>query len=133
MRFSCYAIFGGGPHIEWNGKKAELRWRDVFDGTWYQLTTPTDIQWKAFWLLVEQSGVWNWEITYENPHVTDGAGWDFRMEVPGRCIESSGINAYPGSDSLECTLGSPFDVLTTAVGILVGCDVHKLKPPPPRP
>jgi hypothetical protein len=57
----------------------------------------------------------------------DGIGWDFRLKAPGLEIETSGSNAYPGSDSLGPLPGSPFDMLTTAIGILVGCDVHDLK------
>jgi hypothetical protein len=130
FEFSHCAIFGGGPCIEWNGKKSELRWRDAYDSTWHPLPTPSDLQWKAFWLLVEQSGVRNWDHDYSNPSILDGIGWDFKLTAPGLQIETSGSNAYPGSDSIEPLPGSPFDVLTTAIGILVGCHPHELKAPP---
>ena len=131
FEFSHYAFFGGGPCIEWNGKNSELRWRDAYDSTFYPLPTPTDIQWKAFWLLLEQSGVRNWEMSYSNPNIEDGIGWDFKLTAPGLQIETSGSNAYPGSDSFEPLPGSPFDILTIAIGILAGCDVHTLKVPRP--
>jgi hypothetical protein len=133
FEFSHCAIFGGGPCIEWNGKKSELRWRDAYDSTWHPLPTPSDLQWQAFWLLLEQSGVQNWESEYSNPSILDGIGWDFKLTAPGLQIETSGSNAYPGSDSIEPLPGSPFDVLTTAIGILVGCDVHELKAPSTEP
>ena len=68
-------------------------------------------------------------MTYSNPNIEDGIGWDFKLTAPGLQIESSGSNAYPGSDCFEPLPGSPFDILTTAIGILAGCDVHTLKPP----
>ena len=129
FEFSHCAIFGGGPLIEWDGKKSELRWRDCYGDAWNSLPTPSDLQWKAFWFLLEQSGARNWDTDYSNPNILDGIGWDFKLTAPGLQIESSGSNAYPGSDSFEPLLGSPFDILTIAIGILVGCDVHTLKPP----
>lgn len=129
FEFSHCAIFGGGPLIEWNGKKSELRWRDYYGDVWNSLPTPSDLQWKAFWFLLEQSGARNWDTDYSNPNILDGIGWDFKLTAPGLQIESSGSNAYPGSDSFEPLPGSPFDILTTAIGILAGCDVHTLKPP----
>ena len=130
FEFSHCAIFGGGPLIEWDGSKSELRWRDYYGDVWNSLPTPSDLQWKAFWFLLEQSGARNWEMTYSNPNIEDGIGWDFKLTAPGLQIESSGSNAYPGSDSFEPLPGSPFDILTTAIGILVGCDPHDLKSPP---
>jgi hypothetical protein len=129
FEFSQCAIFGGGPLIEWDGKKSELRWRDCYGDAWILLPTPTPLQWKAFWLLLEQSGARNWDADYSNPNILDGIGWDFKLTAPGLQIESSGSNAYPGSDSFEPLPGSPFDILTTAIGILVGSEVHTLKPP----
>lgn len=70
-------------------------------------------------------------MSYSNPNIEDGIGWDFKLTAPGLQIESSGSNAYPGSDSFEPLPGSPFDILTTAIGILVGSDVHTLNPPRP--
>jgi len=131
FEFSHCAVFGGGPLIEWDGKKSELRWRDCYGDAWISLPTPTPLQWKAFWLLLEQSGARNWEMTYSNPNIEDGIGWDFKLTGPGLKIESSGSNAYPGSDSFDPLPGSPFDILTIAIGILVGCDVHTLKAPRP--
>lgn len=131
FEFSHCAIFGGGPLIEWDGKKSELRWRDYYGDAWNSLPTPSDLQWKAFWFLLEQSGARNWDTDYSNPNILDGIGWDFKLTAPGLQIESSGSNAYPGSDSFEPLPGSPFDILTTAIGILAGRDVHTLKPPRP--
>lgn len=129
FEFSHVAIFGGGPVVKWDGKKSELRWREAYDATWYELPAPSDLQWIAFWLLLEQSGARNWDSDYTNADIFDGIGWDFKFTAPGLRIESSGSNAYPGSDSLEPISVSPFDILTTALGILVGGDVHTLKPP----
>lgn len=129
FEFSNCAIFGGGPLIEWDGKKSELRWRDCFGETWNSLPTPSDLQWKAFWLLLGQSGARNWDTDYSNPNILDGIGWDFKLTASGLRIETSGSNAYPGSNSLVPIPGSPFDILTTAIGILAGRDVHTLKPP----
>jgi hypothetical protein len=130
FEFSHCAIFGGGPFVEWNGKKSELRWRDAFSDSWYALPAPSEIQWKAFWLLVNQSGVRNWDHDYTNPNILDGIGWDFKLTAPSLQIETSGSNAYPGSHSFEPLPGSPFDILATAIGIIAGCEVHGLKPPP---
>ena len=69
FEFSHCAIFGGGPLIEWNGKKSELRWRDCYGDAWNLLPTPSDLQWKAFWLLLEQSGARNWDADYSNPNI----------------------------------------------------------------
>jgi len=130
FEFSYCAIFGGGPCVEWDGKKSVLRWRDAFGDSWHPLPTPSEIQWKAFWLLIEQSGVRSWEREYSNAGVMDGTVWEFKLTAPGLRIATAGNNAYPGSDSLVPIPGSPFDVLATAVGILIGCDVHELKAPP---
>jgi hypothetical protein len=127
LKFSHCAIFGGGPCIEWNGKNSELRWRDAYDNTWHLLPPPSEIQWKAFWLLIDQSSVRNWEMAYSNPYIMDGIGWGFRLSAPRLQIETSGSNAYPGSDGPGPLPGSPFDILSTAIGILVGCDPHELK------
>ncbi len=129
FEFSHCAVFGGGPLIEWDGKKSELRWRDCYGDAWITLPAPTQLQWKAFFFLLEQSGARNWEISYSNPNIVDGIGWDFKLTAPGLQIETSGSNAYPGSDSFEPIPGSPFDILATAIGILVGCNVHALKHP----
>ena len=129
FEFSYCAVFGGGPCVEWDGWKSELRWSDVHVGIWYALPTPSLLQWKAFWFLLEQSGARNWEMSYSNPNIEDGIGWDFKLTAPGQKIETSGSNAYPGSDSLVPIPGSPFDILTTAIGILVGRDIHELKAP----
>jgi hypothetical protein len=129
FEFSHCAIFGGGPLIEWDGRNSELRWRDCYGEAWNSLPTPTPLQWKAFWFLLEQSGARNWDTDYSNPNILDGIGWDFKLAAPGLLIETSGSNAYPGSDSLKPLPCSPFDILTTAIGILVGSDVHTLKPP----
>ncbi len=129
FEFSHCAVFGGGPLIEWDGKKSELRWRDCYGDAWITLPAPTQLQWKAFFFLLEQSGARNWEISYSNPNIVDGIGWDFKLTAPGLQIETSGSNAYPGSDSFEPLPGSPFDILATAIGILAGCDIQTLKPP----
>lgn len=129
FEFSKCAFFGGGPLIEWNGKNSELRWRDCYCDAWISLPSPSSLQWKAFWFLLEQSGARKWEMNYSNPIIEDGIGWDFKLNAPGLQIESSGSNAYPGSDSFEPLPGSPFDILTTAIGILVGSEVHTVKPP----
>lgn len=126
FEFSHVAFFGGGPVVEWDGKKSALRWSDAHDATWHALPTPTGLQWKAFWLLLEQSGARHWEMSYSNPDILDGIGWDFKLTAPGLRIESSGSNAYPCSDSYEPLPGSPFDILTTAIGILAGRDVYTL-------
>ena len=127
FEFSHVAFFGGGPVVEWDGKNSELRWRDAHDATWHPLPPPTELQWKAFWFLLEQSGVRGWEPSYSNSCIEDGISWDFKFTVPGLQVETSGSNAYPGSDSFEPLPGSPFDILTTAIGILTGGDVHTLK------
>ncbi len=129
MQFSHGGVFGGGHWVEWDGKKSELRWRANFGFTCYPLKPPSAIQWKAFWLLVEQAGVKEWDYSYVNPGILDGVGWSFRLKAPGLSIETSGSNAYPGSGSLIPTPSSQFDVLTTAIGILVGCDLDELKAP----
>jgi hypothetical protein len=75
IEFSHCAIFGGGPLVEWDGKKSELRWRDCYGDAWISLPAPTPLQWNAFWFLLEQSGVRNWEMAYSNPNIEDGIGW----------------------------------------------------------
>ncbi len=130
FEFSHCAVFGGGPVIQWDGKKSELRWRDCYGDSWIPLASPTSLQWKAFLLLVEHSGAKEWEMSYSNPDIEDGIGWEFKFTAPGLNIQTTGNNAYPGSDSFKPLPGSPFDTLTTAIGILVGCEVHELKAPP---
>lgn len=127
IEFSYCAIFGGGPNIEWDGSESELRWRECYGDSWISLPTPTPLQWKAFWFLLEQSGVRKWEMSYSNPNIEDGIDWDFKLIALGLRIESSGSNAYPDSDSFKPLPGSPFDILTTALGILVGRELHTLK------
>lgn len=127
FEFSHVAIFGGGPIVQWDGDTFGLRWKEAYEATWHELPAPSELQWKAFWLLLDQSGARNWDSNYANPDIFDGVGWGFKLAAPGLRIESSGSNAYPGSDSFESLTCSPFEILTTAVGILAGGDVHALK------
>ena len=129
FEFSYCAIFGGGPCVEWDGKKSELRWSDIHVGIWHALPIPRAIQWKAFWQLIDQSGVRKWDHDYSNPNIMDGIEWDFKLTAPGLKVETTGSNAFPGSDSLVPIPGSPFDILATAIGILIGCDPRELKAP----
>lgn len=78
-------------------------------------------QWKTFWFVVDQLGVWTWKSEYEDPNVIDGTSWELVMVDGSRRICSRGSNAYPGGFD-EQDENSPFNQLLAAINMLAGRD-----------
>ena len=123
------ATLYGGVCLRWNHEASELQWRPALgcsDEYWLLLPTPARVTWKAFWLLLDQAGVWGWELEYP-PKSTAHTGWSLEVSFRGRNVRTSGGGlAYP-NDTDEP--GSPFEILCTALGMLAGAEMSELKPP----
>jgi hypothetical protein len=78
-------------------------------------------QWKTFWFVVDQLGVWTWRSDYEDPNVIDGTSWELVIVDGSRRIFSRGSNAYPGGFD-EQDENSPFKQLLAAINMLAGRD-----------
>ena len=119
----------GGVCLRWDSVASELHWRPALAGSdeyWLGLPSPSRVSWKAFWLLLEQAEVWDWESEY--PAKTSAhTGWLFETSFRGRRVRTSGGgSAYPNDTDMP---GSPFDILLTALGVLAGVEISELRPP----
>jgi hypothetical protein len=63
--------------------------------------------WRDFWGAAERAGVHRWQERYVAEDVVDGNGWNLRLEVDGRMLESSGSNSYPDRRGRERELAMP--------------------------
>lgn len=119
----------GGVCLRWDNEAKELHWRPALGGSdkyWLRLSSPARVDWKAFWLLLELAGVWNWQLVYP-AKTTAHTGWSFEVSFCGRSVKTSGGGlAYPNDSDLP---GSPFDMLLTAIGLLAGMEISELRPP----
>lgn len=78
--------------------------------------TPPAEAWTAFRQELDALDAWSWESTYFNVDVQDGTQWTLQLEWDGRTIESSGSNAFPGSEGPE--YGEQFERFLAAVDAL---------------
>jgi hypothetical protein len=69
-QYLCFELWSdathhGGVRLRWGGEASELQWRPAFLGGsndyWLRLPSPTLVNWQAFWLLLDQADVWNWQ------------------------------------------------------------------------
>jgi hypothetical protein len=56
---------------------------------------PSETDWERFWQSIARLGVWNWQKSYEDPHVLDGTHWSLELATDSRSIQANGSNAYP--------------------------------------
>lgn len=84
---------------------------------------PTAEAWRAFWDAADEAGVRRWRLRYASDAI-DGVGWNLSLEVDGRRILSSGVNAFPDREGDRIVDGPTpdFDAFADAVGALVGRD-----------
>ena len=118
-----------GIRLRWRRDTASLQWRPgIPKGTaWTSLAKPSPITWKAFWLLLDRAKVENWRTEYASV-TTAHAGWSFEASINGRQIKTSGGDTYPNSEEGKDYLpGSPFDILLTALGLLAGKEILRLR------
>lgn len=117
-----------GVNIRWRKNGPGLQWQHVAhpEDEWVELPSPSLLTWKAFCLLLDLAKVDKWEA--EHPSVTTAhTGWSFEASIGVRRIKTSGGDTYPQCEEGSAYLpGSPFDILLTAIGILVGNEVLEL-------
>ena len=116
-----FSIGGRGLNsgVTWSVEEQVLKVYTA-DGTSSKVEV-TPAQWKPFWFVVEQLGVWTWRTEYENPNMLDGTSWELVMVDGSRRIRSSGSNAFPGGFD-EQDENSPFNQLLAAINMLAGRD-----------
>jgi hypothetical protein len=120
FEFCEYGCLGDGNRLIWDPMTQTLEIRDYAGiEAAKKLPTPTRTQWKAFWFLLEQAQVWNWQSKYEDETgICDGGGWRLDASFAGRFIKTGGYNAYPDTQGTNYLPGSPFDILSTAILLL---------------
>lgn len=114
LQFSIGGM-GRSSGVIWSVEEQVLKVHMADGGSTEVEVTPA--QWKTFWFVVEQLGVWTWRAEYENPNVLDGTSWELVMVDGSRRIRSSGSNAFPGGFD-EQDENSPFNQLLAAINML---------------
>lgn len=114
---------------EWNVVNQCLEITDICEGSPSQIVQSDRLRWKAFWLLLDHAGVWNWHQTYapDDDLPCDEHQWSLEISRGGRYVHTRGFAAYPGTTESDYREGSPFDILSTAVKVLLSRDtIHGL-------
>ena len=104
----------GYRQVRWEG--GELDWRF---GDESERLVPDQQAWRLFWRAVEQNDVWEWRERYERSGI-DGTYWVLELEVPGRRLSSSGVNAYPPGPRGSAQPTREFNRFCAAVSRLAG-------------
>jgi hypothetical protein len=120
-----------GVCLRWDRHEQGLQWKPVAfaETAWIQLTRPSRLNWKAFLILLQEAKVATWEAEYAS-ETTAHTGWAFKASIKGSIIETSGGDTYPQSpDGIGYLPGSPFDILLTALDLLIGEEVLQMRPP----
>jgi len=118
-----------GVNIRWRKNGPGLQWQHVshHEDEWVELPSPSRLIWKAFCLLLDLAKVEKWDAEYPI-FTTAHTGWSFTASIGGRGIKTIGSDCYPqceeGSGNLP---GSPFDILLTALGLLINKDILELR------
>ena len=117
LKFRSNDNFG---QLVWNEGIQGLEIYPLYDAKLDQALQPTQLEWKAFWFLLEHGGVWKWEPTYapEGDLSCDEHQWSLMVSKDGRFVSTCGNEAYPGTQEKHYEEGSPYDVLRTAVEVL---------------
>ena len=117
LKFRSNDNFG---QLVWNEGIQGLEIYPLYDEKLDQALQPTQLEWKAFWFLLEHAGVWKWEPTYapEGDLSCDEHQWYLMVSKDGRFVSTCGNEAYPGTQEKHYEEGSPYDVLRTAVEVL---------------
>ena len=82
----------GPNHFRW--KKNELVYMlptaslDCRD--WDKVAKPTRMQWRQFWRVCEETGIWSWPPSLGNRHICDGLQWVLELEYAHRRVVSRG-------------------------------------------
>lgn len=111
-------------NFEWNADTQCLQTTDILEILPNQRIQPDRLRWKAFWLLLDRAGVWNWDRSYApaGDLSCDGHYWSIEISRDGRHVNTRGSEAYPGTEERDYREGSPFDILSTAIKVLLSCD-----------
>ena len=117
LKFRSNDNFG---QLVWNEGIQGLEIYPLYDEKLEQALQPTQLEWKAFWFLLEHAGVWKWAPTYapEGDLSCDEHQWSLMVSKGGRFVSTCGNEAYPGTQEKHYEEGSPYDVLRTAVELL---------------
>lgn len=88
--------FGPSYHVKWEDGQLVYRAYEEGKETEVLQVQPDPRSWELFWKQMDVIGVWEWRDHYEPNHpVMDGTGWEMKLHVDDRFVESGGNNAYP--------------------------------------
>ena len=74
-----------------NGYLSYMLPRMGFDTSlWDEAIAPTGSQWRDFWRICDEVGVWSWPATLGDRDVIDGLQWKLELEAGTRRVESRG-------------------------------------------
>ncbi len=118
MHYLPSSFFGGRTELvfkdgylvrqQYARKEQGGSYKNVISKTEYFV--PTEDQWQAFWIEMEQLGIWQWKARYRpediGAEVYEGGGWHLLLAFQGKAVDTSGNNAGP----------EPEDPSKTAIG-----------------
>ena len=116
MRFEVYVGGFMGPSYSVEKDDDVLLYKTYGDGYSLEKTQriePSPQEWKRFFDVCDQIGIWEWQERYENPQIMDGFSWRVVVELGGKRLDTSGSNEGP--DNLDVLLGSVSELLGGAV------------------
>lgn len=120
MRFWFGSFMDGKGHgIELSGEKLLYR-QYILSSKAEREIRPSEQQWQAFKLELDEIDVWKWDESYDNPLVIDGTQWYLMIKWGGGFIETSGSNLYPAGDKKKSYLTRDFRALLCAIERLLG-------------
>jgi hypothetical protein len=126
--------------VVWDGKALQYTQRGVApfaDTSKSKTVTPTEAQWKKFWLSVDEAKAWKWSDRYENSKILDGGYWTLRLEHGDNKLDSSGRNAFPSDEDLTKPsrpgMSHSFDQFRKALDALLGFPFATGPAEKPRP
>jgi len=120
---SIGGYFGPSYNLQWDG--STLDYEEYGDHNGFvrkSALTPTDKEWKRFWLACDRAALWRWKKSYDNPDIVDGTNWSIHIKILHREIKSRGSNAFPAEENqADCgDYPRPFRIFLRAVKKLIG-------------
>ena len=115
---------GGSCMVRWNGTSIliEKTGGGNFNGI-SRSCQPGEKQWREFWRMLQDIGVWSWEQSYAVPHGCCGVTyWYLTLSHGGRTLISSGEDLFPDGKGPGFSLA--LSALTDAIQVLCSNDTH---------
>ena len=112
----CHNIYS----IRWLPDLQVLELGEVPDAKHVQVSAA---QWRIFWVTLNYLKLWHWHKLYAHDFpICDGTMWNLKIKYRAEQIESSGDNAYPGTNDIDFTADCDFGIFLAAVDVLAGTD-----------